>query len=195
CFLHIVNLACKAVLANITKISYDSEAREYDPPNSSNNGPSRALQRDPIVRASSLRRQHLASIQELLDQKGLQLLRDVDTRWSSTFLMIERFLLLREATEKFLEDEEFTDLQRFALTESDWATLEMFRSILEIPHAFQQIVSQEKTPTLSHVLPAFEAMTKKWEESSAAEAIDEGLAKLTSYQNHTDLTPAYCLAM
>jgi hypothetical protein len=61
-------------------------------------------------------------------------------------------------------------------------------------------VSQEKTPTLSHVLPAFEAMTKKWEESSvqhfeAAEAIEEGLMKLTSYQNHTDLTPAYCLAM
>lgn len=61
-------------------------------------------------------------------------------------------------------------------------------------------MSQEKTPTLSHVLPAFEAMIKKWEECSvqhieAAETIDEGLMKLMSYKNHTDLTPAYCLAM
>jgi hypothetical protein len=38
----------------------------------------------------------MGSIQEFLKQKKLQLLRDVETRWSSTFLMIERCLLLRE---------------------------------------------------------------------------------------------------
>lgn len=38
----------------------------------------------------------MGDVQELLGQKKLQLLRDVDTRWSSTFLMIERCLLLRE---------------------------------------------------------------------------------------------------
>jgi hypothetical protein len=31
-----------------------------------------------------------------MGKKDLQLLRDVDTRWSSTSLMIERALLLRE---------------------------------------------------------------------------------------------------
>ncbi|KAI0283831.1 hypothetical protein BC826DRAFT_920171, partial [Russula brevipes] len=76
----------------------------------------------------------------------------------------------------------------------------MLIMLSQIPHAFQQIVSQEKTLTLLHVLPAFEAMTKKWEESSvqyfeAEKAIEEGLMKLASYQNHTDLTPAYCLTM
>ena len=55
-------------------------------------------------------------------------------------------------------------------------------------------------PALSHVLPAFEAMIKTWEEYSAyhpeMEAIiQEGLIKLQSYRNHTDLTSSYCLAM
>ena len=55
-------------------------------------------------------------------------------------------------------------------------------------------------PALSHVLPAFEAMTKRWEEYSAqhvevGDIIQEGLIKLESYQNHMDLTPSYCLAM
>jgi hypothetical protein len=71
---------------------------------------------------------------------------------------------------------------------------------IQIPHAFQQIVSQEKTPTLSHVLPAYEAMIEKWREFSeqhteAVDIIQAGLNKLEAYQNHTDLTPAYCLAM
>ena len=71
---------------------------------------------------------------------------------------------------------------------------------IQIPHAFQQIVSQEKTPTLSHVLPAYEAMIEKWREFSkehteAVDIIEAGLDKLEAYQNHTDLTPAYCLAM
>lgn len=55
-------------------------------------------------------------------------------------------------------------------------------------------------PVLSHVLPAFEAMIKRWKEYSAqhtevGDIIQEGLMKLESYQNHTDLTPSYCLAM
>jgi len=65
---------------------------------------------------------------------------------------------------------------------------------------FQQIVSQEKTPTLSHVLPAFEAIIEKWkdhqiEHFEVSSIIDEGLMKLESYENHTDLTPAYSFAM
>ena len=70
----------------------------------------------------------------------------------------------------------------------------------QIPHSFQQIVSKETMLTLSHVLPAFEAMIKTWEEYSAhhtevEDIIQEGLMKLESYQNHMDLTPAYSLEM
>ena len=37
----------------------------------------------------------------MLDYKDLQLLRDIDIRWSSTLLMIERALVLRDVR-KFL---------------------------------------------------------------------------------------------
>ena len=55
-------------------------------------------------------------------------------------------------------------------------------------------------PSLSRVLPAFEAVIRMWEEYSAQhpeaeETVQEGLIKLESYQNHTDLMPSYCLAM
>jgi hypothetical protein len=38
----------------------------------------------------------MISVQEILEQDVKQLLNDVRTRWSSTFLMIDRILLLRE---------------------------------------------------------------------------------------------------
>jgi hypothetical protein len=43
-------------------------------------------------------------------------------------------------------------------------------------------------------------MIEKWKEfaeqhTDVAEIIEKGLIKLTAYQNHTDFTPAYCLAM
>ena len=50
------------------------------------------------IGASSLHRQYFSEVLRTLRQKGLQLLRDVDTRWSSTLLMVERALLLREVS-------------------------------------------------------------------------------------------------
>ena len=47
------------------------------------------------IRASSLRRQYFSDVLNSLEQKDLQLLHDVDTRWSSTLLMVERALILR----------------------------------------------------------------------------------------------------
>lgn len=45
------------------------------------------------IRVSSLRRQHFTAIAQTF-QQNLELLRDVDTRWSSTYLMILRALEL-----------------------------------------------------------------------------------------------------
>jgi len=47
------------------------------------------------IHSSSLRRQYFSEIVQALEKRDLQLLRDVDTRWSSTLLMLERFELLR----------------------------------------------------------------------------------------------------
>ena len=46
------------------------------------------------IRASSLHQQYFSDVLISLQQKDLQLLRDVDTRWSSTLLMVERALIL-----------------------------------------------------------------------------------------------------
>ena len=46
------------------------------------------------IRASSIRRQYFSEALAALKMKDYQLLRDVDTRWSSTLLMIDRALLL-----------------------------------------------------------------------------------------------------
>jgi hypothetical protein len=49
------------------------------------------------IRASSIRRELFSIIvMALRDSVDLQLLRDVDTRWSSVLLMIEQALELRE---------------------------------------------------------------------------------------------------
>lgn len=102
------------------------------------------------IRASSLRRHRFRAVLEQLDQKILELLRDVETRWSSTFLMLDRALALREvchftlmfllcyllckfqAVELFLESKDFTDLHKWSLQDCDWKALEVFKSILEV---------------------------------------------------------------
>jgi hypothetical protein len=69
-----------------------------------------------------------------------------------------------------------------------------------VPHAFQQKLSVEKTPTLCNALPAFEAMITKWERMQLeypqiAHIIQKGLDKLGSYQERFERVPAYVLAM
>jgi len=69
-----------------------------------------------------------------------------------------------------------------------------------VPHAFQQRLSSEKTPTLCEALPAFEAMKKVWEKLQDDNPemdfiVEAGLDKLGDYHNRADLISAYVLAM
>ncbi|KAJ6553868.1 ribonuclease H-like domain-containing protein [Mycena sp. CBHHK59/15] len=135
-----------------------------------------------------------------LQQKDLQLLRDVDTRWSSTLLMIDRAVLLREAIDKLLSDAQFRDLHKYKLGENDWDALKAFQRILAVPHAFQQKLSAEKTPTLGHALPAFEAMISAWQKQQrafpeTADIVQKGIDKLESYRDRVQDIPVYILSM
>lgn len=72
--------------------------------------------------------------------------------------------------------------------------------MLQVPHAFQQRLSAEKTPTLGDAIPAFEAMQIVWKAQQVknpktAFIIDAGLDKLEEYRERANLTPAYALAM
>jgi hypothetical protein len=69
-----------------------------------------------------------------------------------------------------------------------------------VPHAFQQKLSAEKTPTLCNARPAFEAMINKWQQMQldnpeTADIIQKGLDKLGSYQDRLERVPAYILGM
>jgi hypothetical protein len=70
----------------------------------------------------------------------------------------------------------------------------------QVPHAFQELLSYEKTPTLCHAIPAFEAMISAWtthaqKHPETKSIIQEGLDKLGGYSERTDLALAYVLAM
>ncbi|KAJ7161812.1 ribonuclease H-like domain-containing protein, partial [Mycena crocata] len=210
CFPHITHLACKVVLKAITNIDFDeNDADNFEP-----DGPPAAtfmdaIERDPIatlrtivrqIRSSSLRRQFFSDILKTLKLKDLELLQDVITRWSSTLLMIDRGILLQSAVDQFLSSNQFEELRKYKLGPHEWEALKAFKKILDVPHAFQQKLSAEKTPTLGLAFPAFESMIAKWEQMQLdhpelADIIQKGLDKLGSYQERVESVPAYVLAM
>jgi len=70
----------------------------------------------------------------------------------------------------------------------------------QVPHAFQQCLSSEKTPTLCDTIPSFEAMVQKWVEKQEEDPethtiIQQGLDKLNIYRERANLVPAYVVAM
>ncbi|KAK0433854.1 ribonuclease H-like domain-containing protein [Armillaria borealis] len=196
CFAHIVNLAAKAVISAVTALNAVLLGETLD------------ITRDPIaavqalvraIRGSSLRRHGFASVLKMLDKKVLQLVLDVDIRWSSTDIMIEWAIELREGIELFLDKRDFTDLRKHKLSKDEWKALEIIHQILAVPHAFQQKLSADKTPTLSLAIPSFRRMIQLWQGlkitfPDAAPALDEGLEKLATYRERLDIVPAYTLA-
>ncbi|KAI0058626.1 hypothetical protein BV25DRAFT_1810362, partial [Artomyces pyxidatus] len=141
-----------------------------------NQGYIAALNTDPIkaarelvnaCRASGLRKHDfLLAISEgnKLDKfsgvqlRRAQLLRDVDTRWSSTYLMIDRVLEMYPAINYYIRERQTDIPQSKLLTLDQLLVLNDIRDFLSIPHAVQELLSAQQTPTLSNVLPAYEKL-------------------------------------
>ncbi|KAH6906874.1 ribonuclease H-like domain-containing protein [Coprinopsis sp. MPI-PUGE-AT-0042] len=208
CFPHIVNLACKAVLTAITNLKLaevDDNTVDITAEVVEERGGLRdviALGRSVVraIRVSSLRRGRFADLQlaRYPQDTPLELLRDVDTRWSSTLLMIERLLELKEFVTKMIADN--PELRKYELDDAEWSLLQEYSDILKVPHAFQQVLSSEKTPTLHHALPCFQAMVAKWkamanEKPLFADIINAGIEKLEEYMEVIAEVPAYTLAI
>ncbi|KAJ3555147.1 hypothetical protein NP233_g12277 [Leucocoprinus birnbaumii] len=153
-----------------------------------------------MVRSSSLRRQYFSDICRTLYKKDIQLIHDVDTRWSSTLYMIERAVSLRAVVTQFLEIPEFSDLRCYAITDAEWKSLEIFTQVLSVPDAFQHRLSGEKTLNLSEAIPAFEAMIYKWKHQQMthpeiSSIIQASINKLTVYHQRARDIPAYIVLM
>ena len=70
----------------------------------------------------------------------------------------------------------------------------------KVPHAFQQQLSYEKTPTRCDAIPSFEAMSAKWEEyqynnPTMMNIVQPGLDKLETYKEHANIVLVYVIAM
>ncbi|TFK18137.1 hypothetical protein FA15DRAFT_603846 [Coprinopsis marcescibilis] len=198
CFPHITNLACKAVLVVMSGSTGPGNGSVDD---STEHRDLVANVRTVIrmIRVSSLRRDHFASLQTAKGREPLQLLRGVDTCWSSTLLMLERFIELKEVCSIIMISMN-QDLKKYALQTEEWSTLSIYCTILQVPHAFQQCLSAEKTLTLHEALPNFHSMMKVWENMKAEHPnyinlIDAGLSKLQEYWEKVKDVPAYTLVM
>ncbi|KAH6880312.1 hypothetical protein BKA70DRAFT_1126566, partial [Coprinopsis sp. MPI-PUGE-AT-0042] len=132
--------------------------------------------------------------------RNLQLLRDCETRWSSIFLMTDRYLYLHPCVSAFLEADIQWDISHYNLTSAEVQVLLDLHMILEVAHKAQELLSSEQTPALSIALPAYETIITKWKQLRAtipelAFCIDAGIAKLEEYMAETRKSRIYAHAM
>ncbi|KAG1843845.1 hypothetical protein C8R48DRAFT_564215, partial [Suillus tomentosus] len=141
---------------------------------------------------------------KLLDDKEtlpvLRLLRNCSTRWSSTFKMIDCVLMLHPAIQSFLQEIQNADIAHLSMDLKDVDVLRNIHQIIEVPHAAQELLASERTPTLSMALPAYELLQTKWTELKGtiwelAYYIEIGLDKLANYICQGRKTRIYALAM
>ncbi|KAL1684960.1 ribonuclease H-like domain-containing protein [Schizophyllum commune] len=198
CFPHVVNIAVKG---GLKALSSDVVAA------------ARAIV--VALRASGLRREDLSEVIRIgnlekvwRDQHGkpvalpdVTLLRDVDTRWSSTFLMINRLLVLYEAVAHILSSEKYiTTLGHLALSEKQLEALDDVRKFLGALHLAQQLVSSQRTPTLCHVLPVYVKLIQTLSGvknicPKISHGIQASINKLKEYMGKAKKSRAYALAM
>lgn len=97
--------------------------------------------------------------EKLVSLCGKKLTRDTPTRWSSTYLMIDRMLEVRTSLHSVLENLEWDNL-----AVSEWKQLELIRSLLEPFATFTTLVQGEETTTASCVIPTIMDLTLHLEE-------------------------------
>ncbi|KAJ6602746.1 ribonuclease H-like domain-containing protein, partial [Mycena vulgaris] len=209
CFPHVINIAVKSGLKELTDLPMYDPDIYWD-----------ALKLDPVsaarklvtaCRASGQRREAFENIIKAGNDAGgwgnppqilrvVGLLKDVETRWSATFLMIDRVLEQYLAIDKFLDDPQQEEISWHALDSATLQVLQDIRRFLQIPHIVQEIVSAEKTPTLSIVLPMYEKlilMLKDLAKDLAviSHAINATVGRLEEYLGKSRRTKMYSLAM
>lgn len=116
------------------------------------------------------------------------------------FFMNDFIANTEQAIRDFLLDLEQSDLQPLLLSELEKGVLYDIVQVLQVAHLSQELLSAERTPTLSMALPVFETLIEKWEglRSTIPElkhVIDIGISKLEEYVAKTRKTRLYSLSM
>ncbi|KAG2353766.1 hypothetical protein BDR07DRAFT_1382860 [Suillus spraguei] len=124
----------------------------------------------------------------------------LSTRWSSTFKMVDRVLMLNPAIQSFLLKTQNADISDFSMDAKDTDVLRDIHQIIEVPHVVQELLSSEWTPTLSMALPAYQVLNSQWTQLRSmilelSHYIDVGLDKLKQYITEGRKTRIYALSM
>ncbi|KAG8773677.1 hypothetical protein FRC12_002385 [Ceratobasidium sp. 428] len=93
---------------------------------------------------------------EEFQMKALELILDCPTRWSSTRNMIERFLYLYPAISRYIASD--VSLAEYAIAHMDYEVLSDILDVLDLAHRTQELLSSDKTPTLSLALSLYHAL-------------------------------------
>ena len=154
---HIVNLCCKDAIDSVSS-SRQAEAQDTDSDEDDmielttderrQTGLIAKLRKCVVkIRSSPQRRESFRLQCRVLEKDQLELIRDVSTRWNSTFHMISRALELRPALDLALKMD--TNLTRFLLSTEDWTNLERMRDFLQPFKEITVFMSSQKYPTIS----------------------------------------------
>lgn len=107
----------------------------------------------------------------------------------------------KQAIERFIQMHA-RELGKFTLDPLDLERLIHIDHILWIPHAAQELLSAEKTPTLSFALPIYEELVVKLQDlrehmpdRTLKHAIDEGIRKINEYIIKSRKSDVYALAI
>ncbi|KAF8604217.1 hypothetical protein BDV93DRAFT_392795, partial [Ceratobasidium sp. AG-I] len=225
CFPHVINLAVEAFLEGLDESAKVFRKTELVTEHTDEDEYLKALESDVLaivrlvvrrLRASGQRRDQFAARIEQGNQQHhwdvsgdvehvildvLQLLRDCETRWSPTFYMIERFLYLFPAILAFVnENQRELGAPYIHFSPSAHVVLTEIFSVLEFPHRVQELLSAEKTPTLSLALPLYEQLIRQWREVAEGVpqlryAIMQGVIKLEEYVVKSRQLRIHALAM
>jgi hypothetical protein len=116
-----------------------------------------------------------------------KLVLDVKTRWSSTFLMLERALELREPLDAFVASER--DLRVYQLVDEEWFLLDTIRDLLQVFKEATDELCASAYPTLTTTIPIYDCILDKIkafadthsESRALVEAAEAAKKKLETY--------------
>lgn len=136
----------------------------------------------------AIQRELLATMCDSQWTSPLRLKEDVDTRWNSTFAMLERAHLLRAAIDRALL--EMKDLHDLQISHIDWPVIKAMIVFLEPFNEVTEQLSGEKYPTISMVnayLPKLKAhLEQEFDDESITSAAKAFRNKLDEYEVHID---------
>ncbi|KAH7325342.1 ribonuclease H-like domain-containing protein, partial [Rhizoctonia solani] len=230
CFPHVINLAVQDILAALADSAADFQRAEASKGSTLTDeviaylialstSPHNRVQRTAAALRLGQRRQGLQNIIDKGNRNGLfrqpkhmdglwimeefimrplQLILDCPTRWSSTYYMIDRFLYLYPAVTRYIAS--VPALAEHTITHRDFEVLYDIRTVLGLAHRVQELLSSDKTPTLSYALPLYHALIDQWRQlqhtlPALSYAIGAGIKKIEDYIARVWLSPAYIIVM